>query len=89
MDTKEGGQESRYTKEGGQENLDTKEGRQEMNKEVEEETHKRREKLSFQNFQERPLKALKIPSGFSYLTLYDSPSALKSAMAHWHCHEES
>ena len=30
-------------------------------------------KLSFQNFQERPLKTLKIPSGFSYLNLYDSP----------------
>ena len=30
-------------------------------------------KLSFQNFQEMPLKTLKIPSGFSYLTLCDSP----------------
>ena len=44
-----------------------------MDKEVEEETYNRREKLSFKNFQERPLKTLKILSGFSYLTLYDSP----------------
>ena len=55
MDTKEGGQESRYTKKGIQESLDTKEGGQEMDKEVEEETHNRREKLSFQNFKKGPL----------------------------------
>ena len=73
LDTKEGGQESWDTKEGGQKKLGTNEGRQEMDKEVEEETYNRREKLSLKNFQERCLKTLKIPSGFYYLALYDFP----------------
>ena len=42
------------TKKGRQESLDTREGRQEMDKEVEEETHNRREKLPFQNFKKDP-----------------------------------